>query len=363
MPGADGRGGSSNNRRGGGRNSTRSKKSTSGADSQNNANSTATNANVVDLDPPAPCTKCKVIFSDSDDHLLGCERCRDWYCQKCVNMTDPEYEIMCKNDNLIWLCDKCKAPAIEAILTDRTIEERCNKYCSEMEERINSKIKLVEESIEVKADKVVCDSNTARIITLENQLRALTVDVSKVGEKVVLVRNEPDEKAKRVNNLIIRGVKEDSNSQDTDIVKAIFQDIGCEDIEIDDVARLGAKKDGRNDETANGQNRDNAANTGNGDTNVPENGTKKVRHRPIRVILKSVDDKKKILKNATKVRLSQNTRLYDPKAIFIIPDQTKMERERDLELRKKLRDSRSKNPNARFIIQKGKVVEVRQNQH
>ncbi len=79
-----------------------------------------------------------------------------------------------------------------------------------------------------KADTVVED-----ITVLEHQTKVLAGDISKVNDRLVLVRNEPEQKAKWANDLIIRGLIEVADKSDLYTAKAIFQDLG---IEIDDVA-------------------------------------------------------------------------------------------------------------------------------
>ena len=48
------------------------------------------------------------------------------------------------------------------------------------------------------------------------------------------------------------------------------------------------------------------------------------------------------------------TSSYDPKAIFIVPDQTKLERNEDYKLRVKLREKRQENPNDFFLFGAGR---------
>ena len=77
----------------------------------------------------------------------------------------------------------------------------------------------------------------------------------------------------------------------------------------------------------------------------------------IRLILKSTEDRNTVLKNAVKIRKATST-LYNPKTIFLVPDMTPLEREADLALRKKLKETRDQNPNDKFGIKKGKIVKL-----
>ena len=78
-----------------------------------------------------------------------------------------------------------------------------------------------------------------------------------------------------------------------------------------------------------------------------------VRGRPIRVITKSEQQKWKLIAQATKIRNVEITD-YDPERVFIVPDLTKLEREKELELRKQLLAKRDAHPNEVFKIKKGR---------
>ena len=162
----------------------------------------------------------------------------------------------------------------------------------------------------------------------------MTSDISKRNSKFQLLRTEQQEVAKRVKNLVICGVPESSEVDDEDIVQEILNDIGCPDIDIETTLRLG-KIDRSLPEN-----------------NAPDAPDTRKKIRPIRVVLTNESDKGDILRNAPKIRQSKLTS-YSPTAIFIVPDQTKLERELDIELRKNLRATRERDPNSRYSIRSG----------
>ena len=55
------------------------------------------------------------------------------------------------------------------------------------------------------------------------------------------------------------------------------------------------------------------------------------RHHPLRILVRTEDEKKELITNATNVHKVQSNQ-YDPKKIFILPDLTKLEREKEIEL-------------------------------
>ena len=131
---------------------------------------------------------------------------------------------------------------------------------------------------------------------------------------------------------MIRGIPETTDIEDSDLVQEVFEDIGCPDIEVESIIRLG-RIDNRQSDTSDGT---------------------RPKTRPIRVILSNQSDKRPIIKNASKIRQSQSTS-HSPTAIFIVPDQTKLEREHDVELRKNLRAARERDPDSRYSMRSGKL--------
>ena len=142
---------------------------------------------------------------------------------------------------------------------------------------------------------------------------------------------------KRRKNIVIRGLPEleqsDDENHDNKLTKVLLNEIGCGEITTMSITRLG-KKIASADSTEN-----------------------RVIARPLRVSLSSVDDKNKILKCGKKIRNSETT-LFDPKKIFVIPDQTALEREDDVALRKKLHSKRESFPDKTFIIRSRQIIEI-----
>ena len=168
---------------------------------------------------------------------------------------------------------------------------------------------------------------------VQNSVQMIATDISKLNSKFQLLRTEQLEVAKCIKNIVIRGAPESTELEDQDLVQEVFADIGCPDIEIESVIRLGRIDNRQPDSDA------------------------RPKTRPIRVILTNESDKAPIIRNAPKIRQSQST-IYSPTSIFIVPDQTKLEREQDIELRKNLRGARERDPGSRYSIRSGKVVKL-----
>ena len=303
------------------------------------------------------CTKCKTIISDEDDSLM-CERCAGWDCIKCTGLSKPVYDEMKINNCMHYFCQACQAPAMKAWKADAEIEKICNGYFKKHDERL----KKVEESVQVKADKTELDVTKTKVTTLEADLAGLKKDISVLNHRINLVRFEPHEKIKRKNNVVFRGLPEseestDENSDDL-LAKHVLDEIGCSDIIPLETTRLGKKITA----TDTGASADSVnRNPGPGAELGQENGdgvvTPRVIARPLRVCLNSSEDKSKVLKNGKLIRHSKTNQL-DPKRVFIVPDQTALEREDDKVLRTKLQAKREAHPNNTFIIRSRQIQET-----
>lgn len=280
------------------------------------------------------CLGCKKTIGEKEDSMM-CERCSGWVCFVCTGLSKPVYDEMSKNKSLHYFCHECQAPAMKAWKMDAKIEEICNDYFKKHEERLLK----IEESVKTKADKTELDNTRSKIDTLEDQIKGLNHDISTLNHRINLVRFEPIEKNKRRNNIVIRGLPElqqsdnENENQDKKLTEVLLNEIGCGNITTTSITRLG-KKVPNTDSTEN-----------------------RMLARPLRVCLSSADDKNKILKCGKKIRNS-STELFDPKKIFVIPDQTALEREDDIALRKQLQAKRDHFPDKTFIIRSRQIIEI-----
>ena len=252
------------------------------------------------------CSKC---HNDSDK-WISCERCLMWFCLNCAELSEEEHAFFTRRQaRAHWYCNDCEAQAVKAVSTDQAIEERCKEFLGEFQTRLES----VENKLNDKADKAVTDSIITQNKVLEDKIVGLQNDISNLGKQIKLARFEPFEKEKRKNNIVIRGLPETGNLvEDQDLVRFTLNEIDCSHIIPTNIQRLGKIPE----------------------TDASDGAQARPPARPIRCILLNSDQKSTILKNAKKVRNSDTTR-FDNKRVFIIPDQTALEREDDIELRKK----------------------------
>ena len=76
------------------------------------------------------CGHCK-----QNGEVLKCERCLDMACAKCQKM-DTAHLLIPKQYNVSLLCNKCKPKALNAIHSEKEIEDRCAEYMSRITNRI-----------------------------------------------------------------------------------------------------------------------------------------------------------------------------------------------------------------------------------
>ena len=76
---------------------------------------------------------------------------------------------------------------------------------------------------------------------------------------------------------------------------------------------------------------------------------------------KKTRKKDEILRKSAKVR-QVKTKLYNPKIVFIVPDQNILEREPDTPLWAQIKETGAKNPNSRFKTRVGQIVSILPNQ-
>ena len=283
------------------------------------------------------CKKCQVDLA-SDSKCIQCERCLLWYCIGCANITEAQYSAMSSLKFIHWFCLECEPAALKAAQNDKQVEEQCKEFFSVYDTRLTK----CEENIEKKAEKSEVDSLKATVINQDDRIEGLLKDISTLNRKLDLVRFEPFEKAKRKNNIVIRGLPETGNSdEDKAKVAVALAEVGCAAIIPNDVARLGELK--KKETVVEGADA----------SPLPSDFIP----RPIRCTLSSTDEKAQILKNGKKIRNSKSD-LFDPKKIFFVPDQTALERADDVKLREQLRLKRIEFPDKSFMIKNRKVIDI-----
>lgn len=272
------------------------------------------------------CKFCSKEVYDDQAKMMSCERCKSAYCCECLNMSFEMYDLMNNRPDIHWFCTDCDKQAMTAVKGDWEIEERCAKYLETMNQRFDQ----IESTLSTKADKAMHDSLATKVATLDTQMNGLCSDITSLDEKIALLRTEPEEINKRKNNLIIRGIPEDSDHSDVQLVREVFRSINVNVTPSEsDVSRLGKKRDDD-------------------------------KGRPLRVDMKDENAKWKAIKDGPKLRTVDLDAVgvtgFDPRRCFLVPDLTLLQRREDAKLRESLKIKRQTDPN--WKIKKGKLVRI-----
>ena len=297
---------------------TAGNKSKQREDSQRRGKSRRKAKKSVSKDDKLTCYMCTKVFVDADDKLLECERCDQWFCTKCVDMTDAVYEIMTDRRDMHWYCDTCEGLAVTAVKTDKDIADRCAFYMKSLTERMD----IMDKKIESKADKTSITELESRVKSLEEkQVSDRSGGASASGgetekQKSDTVREtieEQKEREFRARNIVIHNLPESEKEEiderredDITLVTGVFDALGVtEENAIEKCSRIGK--------------------------------TDEEKTRITIVTLESVQLKRQILK---KSRSLKDIEKYEE--VFVGPNLTKMQRKEQYLLRKELNERKKK---------------------
>ena len=162
-----------------------------------------------------------------------------WFCSDCSLVDKAILASIIKNKSkcLNWFCESCELAALSAVSVDRDIEERCSIYL----ESVTNRIVQLENLAPLKADKVALDACETKMNVVINQVSEAFEDISRLSNKMELMRNEAAETERRKNNIIIRGLPEDSDLTNDQLATEILNAINVEP-NFSKTERLGAKR-------------------------------------------------------------------------------------------------------------------------
>ena len=258
---------------------------------------------------------CNKAFSSENDRMVECERCTQFTCIECLGISKEQYSFI--EDWCTILCNNCRPLANKEMKEGRSVEIQCKDFLVQH----NQKMVELELKINLKPDKSVVDTLESNQHSTNAKMEGLAYDISNLNKKIELMLTQEEAKAERARNVVFRGVPEAADTKKT--ILNIFEYLKVE-TEPEYIGRMGApRKDGSG--------------------------------RPIKVVLKEVNEQNQVLKNKTSIRgmVVPESENYDPLKIFITEDQTILER--DNKLRGMLKERREKEPDFRWMIYRGRV--------
>ena len=263
----------------------------------------------VELDEiEAVCGECKM---DVTKDGLECEVCERWYHCECQGVSEEVYKVL-DQDCIHWYCRGCDKRMAKLVKTVARLEERQEKLEVELADTKN-------EVKQVKDEVRKLDSVKEEVRRLDSKVNEMAN--SQVSGSVGMRRDdvlEEIEIERRKMNLVVNGLRE--GSQDEEEIREVFTKLaGIRGVRsIVRIERIGRR----------------AVN----------------KIRPVRVVLNNMDGRLEILKQAPGLKSWE-----EYKKLFISPDLTRKQLEREKTLRLKLKEIREGGErNAK--ISKGRVV-------
>lgn len=295
-----------------------------------------------DSDDALVCKICKKIFTSEGDMLVECERCEKWECLACSEMSAAHYRLLNEtdiNEFIHWYCKECNGQAVKAVKTERSIEESCKEYMSKFRQEISTEIQAVKTSLDTKIGKEVTNINK-NIADLKKEVNG--AELKQVKDKLGRIEEQLEgerqstleelwERNERKLNLVVFNMPESNRDEAADRVS-------------DDLEKLRAML-----KTI--------------EANVPITKTDRLGKRseltrPLKISVKSMSDKQRILKNASKL-----SRIPDLSDIHINRDMTPLERDQwkilVKERKERVEESKAKGEVINWIIRNGKVIKGR----
>ena len=302
------------------------------------------------LEETASCPKCEKDVSGTDE-ALQCEICQNWYHLKCQNINKKIYKFLSSKDgqDLHWYCSVCDKLALNVIKSMTQMETRIQNLelevkCKADAAHVNSKFQEIDTKLEkLNEFKNIADENfieldtfitqtEEKLCTLEEKPDPTASQVKSTKEIQSIEENiltELEDRQKRQLNLVMFNVTE---CQSDDVQTRIQYDINRlselleeldEDPEIKKVIRIGKKQE----------------------TNE--------KPRPLKVTLNTLQSKKRVLQKAKNLKNSNEEWL---KEVFIKPDMTPAQREKNRMLWKELQEKNSYNDGNKWRIKDGRIV-------
>ena len=319
-------------------------------------------------------TNVKCAVCNKIDVEIECEICLGWFHSNCAKISQLKLSAI-SNHDMHWYCSNCDVGAVtlhEKILelisentklqkkvatltTDvKKVQAHTTTILNECEQKVDDK--LIEERNTLKEDlkreikedlKKELKTEIQHEIAAEPNNTGDDADEDTTPWRTALGRHRgptvptpnlrniiQEEMMERKNiellkkNLVISGVKEsDSDNEDIEKVINIIKDNLDIDAEIEKVERCGRFKPADED-----------------------------KPRLLKLSIRTQENRKKILQNATKLRNAEEE--YIKTTIYISPDLTKKQQFESKNLRAELRAKRIEIPEKRFKIQRGRIVEI-----
>ena len=157
----------------------------------------------------SPAISAEIIFTDEESKILCCDRCELWFCTSCANVTNAGYKFLSSKEaeDVAWYCKSCKLPAKNAVLEDKSIEDKCKEYTKQL----NLKMKSLEATIQKKVDVAELQKLQKKVEKNENKIKELMENKNVEGRKWTDIMETPEKRT--VEDVIEKLLKERDNEE------------------------------------------------------------------------------------------------------------------------------------------------------
>ena len=253
------------------------------------------------------CIGCNKAFTDPDDQVMECDRCRDHFCINCLIMPQQIYEFV-KEPSALWCSCKCSI-AVKTLIKN----EKNDKPRSEETDQIRKDLDTTINCVKTLMKDFHCFVNGPNRTQKANDW-AKTEDIPvKPLKDIILEANaeqvrEKKEEERRKKNFIIHraaeqstGNEEDRKEGDKKLVRSFLEELELSYDVVEKTTRLAKKTDTSQEK----------------DTPLTEH------HRPLMVTLNNSSEVETVMKNLRKLKNAPD----ELRNLRISPDRSMKERE------------------------------------
>ena len=298
----------------------------------NKESSTETNKESSTETTELKCGQC----NDNVRGVVQCECCLQWYCCKCSEIPDEALTIIEDFDSLHWYCQPCDIEVSKVVncgqLTRSSIAQNSEVAIGQQIEALQSQLTglmtKVNDHINVRFQQLE-EKLTTRPASVGDTATFLTTQTSPTTEIMATrVIDEYRDRESHKLNIILHNVPESPAvessvriTHDTKFVTDIAKSINAGPTDVVNITRLGKKLEGRT--------------------------------RLIKVQLGNLNQKRKILSNAKKLKECSGTL----QKVYVTPDLSVNERQENKRLREELLKRKSDGEKD-IIIRRGKIIKI-----
>ena len=126
----------------------------------------------------------------------------------CANVTNAGYKFLSSKEaeDVAWYCKSCKLPAKNAVLEDKSIEDKCKEYTKEL----NLKMKSLEATIQKKVDTAELQKLQTKVEENANKIKELMENNNVAGRTWTDIMETPEQRTVEV---IEESLKERDNEE------------------------------------------------------------------------------------------------------------------------------------------------------